>query len=43
MNYHFVINDLLPLVKDVKHDGKRVMCAARAFFWIFLPILPLLC
>jgi hypothetical protein len=42
MNYHFVTNVPLPLVKDVKRDGQRVTCAARAFFLISLPILPLL-
>jgi hypothetical protein len=40
INYHFVTNDPLPLVKDVKHDGQYVTCVACAFFWISLPILP---
>jgi hypothetical protein len=31
MNYHFVTNDPLPLVNDVKHDGQRVMCAVAEF------------
>ena len=26
MNYHFVTNDSLPLVKDVKYDGQHVTC-----------------
>jgi hypothetical protein len=26
MNYHFVTEDLLPSVKDIKHDGQRVTC-----------------
>ena len=26
MNYYFVTNDPLPLVKDVKRDGQRVTC-----------------
>jgi hypothetical protein len=26
MNYHFVINDLLPLVNDIKHDSQHEQC-----------------
>ena len=31
MNCHFVTNNPLPLVKDVKYDGQRVTCALLVF------------